>query len=193
MQYEIRLPADYDMTIIRERVARRGHALDAFPGLGLKAYLIRERADGAAVNEYAPFYLWTEPAAMGRFLWGGAGFAGIIASFGRPVVRHWTGVAFATGPDAQAPPLWATRSTRPLDEADLPDDVVATELDAARHASGADGLHSVALAVDPHHWEAVRFALWSREPDEAAGRRYRVLHLSRPELDRLPEPDERTA
>ncbi len=69
-QYEIRLPADYDVDVVRQRVARRGHALDAFPGLGLEAHLIRERADGAAVDEYAPFYLWTEPAAMGRFLWG---------------------------------------------------------------------------------------------------------------------------
>ncbi|WP_433257560.1 DUF4865 family protein [Streptosporangium sp. CA-135522] len=35
MQYEITLPADYDMKIIRHRVATRGSAMDAFPGLGL--------------------------------------------------------------------------------------------------------------------------------------------------------------
>jgi hypothetical protein len=58
MQYEITLPADYDMEIIRERVATRGAALDDFAGLGLKAYLIRERGvDGSPVNQYAPFYL----------------------------------------------------------------------------------------------------------------------------------------
>ncbi|MCW2914583.1 MAG: hypothetical protein JWN52_2651 [Actinomycetia bacterium] len=34
MQYEITLPADYDMKIIRHRVATKGHLLDAFPGLG---------------------------------------------------------------------------------------------------------------------------------------------------------------
>ena len=43
MQYEIPLPADYDMGIIRHRVATRGSALDDWAGLGVKAYLIRER------------------------------------------------------------------------------------------------------------------------------------------------------
>lgn len=58
MQYDIALPAGYDMTIIRERVATRGHALDDRAGLGLKAYLIRERGvAGSPVNQYAPFYL----------------------------------------------------------------------------------------------------------------------------------------
>lgn len=41
MQYEITLPGDYDMGIIRRRVAGRGAATDAFSGLGLKAYAIR--------------------------------------------------------------------------------------------------------------------------------------------------------
>lgn len=37
-QYEITLPADYDMHVIRDRVARGGHLLDERAGLGLKAY-----------------------------------------------------------------------------------------------------------------------------------------------------------
>ena len=71
MQYEITLPADYDMTIIRRRVATRGSATDAFPGLGVKAYAIRERGVlGSPVNQYAPFYLWADPAGMNQFLFG---------------------------------------------------------------------------------------------------------------------------
>ena len=66
MSYEITLPADYNMAIIRRRVADRGSTTDAFPGLGLKAYLMRER-DGVSspVNAYATFYLWAsaDPAA----------------------------------------------------------------------------------------------------------------------------------
>jgi hypothetical protein len=55
MQYEITLPAEYDMKIIRHRVATKGHLLDAFPGLGLKAFVIRERGiGGSPVNQYAP-------------------------------------------------------------------------------------------------------------------------------------------
>ena len=58
MQYRLTLPADYDMEIIRRRVARKGHLLDDWEGLGLKAYLVRERGvHGSPVNQYAPFYL----------------------------------------------------------------------------------------------------------------------------------------
>jgi len=67
MQYEITLPADYDMKIIRNRVEKRGHLLDTFPGLGLKAYLIRERGmDDSPINQYAPFYLWASINGMTR-------------------------------------------------------------------------------------------------------------------------------
>ncbi|MEU4106665.1 DUF4865 family protein, partial [Streptomyces tanashiensis] len=109
MQYEITLPADYDMEIIRERVATRGHLLDAFPGLGLKAYLVREREAGSPVNQYAPFYLWAAPEGMNAFLWG-PGFQGIVNDFGRPVVQHWTGLAYEEGPAAASAPGTATRT-----------------------------------------------------------------------------------
>ena len=83
-QYEITLPAGYDMGIIRDRVARRGHLLDDWGGLGLKAYLIRERGlRGSPVNQYAPFYLWNTVDGMNSFLWGG-GFQGVSDDFGRP-------------------------------------------------------------------------------------------------------------
>ncbi|MGY1438944.1 DUF4865 family protein [Streptomyces reniochalinae] len=39
-QYEITLPADYDMETIRKRVSESGHLLDDRAGLGLKAYVI---------------------------------------------------------------------------------------------------------------------------------------------------------
>ena len=60
MQYEIALPADYDMDIIRERVRTTGHLMDGFPGLEFKAFLIREKAKGASENSYAPFYVWRD-------------------------------------------------------------------------------------------------------------------------------------
>ena len=45
-QYEILLPADYDMEVIRRRVRERGTALDDRAGLGLKAYLVQDIAAG---------------------------------------------------------------------------------------------------------------------------------------------------
>ncbi len=180
MQYEITLPADYDMKIIRERVAARGAMLDGFGGLGLKAYLIRERGAGSPVNQYAPFYLWNSVDGMNRFLWGG-GFQGIVADFGRPGVRHWTGVAFEHGPSREAIPRAATRRTEPI-PAD-PSEAVESALGALN--ADAPGVHSTALAVDPHSWELVHFTLWDHPAPVAAGDRYEVLHMSSPELSDL--------
>jgi Domain of unknown function (DUF4865) len=188
MQYEIVLPADYDMGVIRHRVATRGTSLDAFPGLGLKAYLIRERgAAGSSVNAYAPFYLWTAISGMSRFLWGGGGFAGLADSFGRPTVRHWIGVAFGQGPSVAATPKLATRYTKML----LPDSdlaaMVASARDELEQRACLPGIHSTALAIDPHHWELVHFTLWKDDAPENTGTSYQVLHLSRPHLSELQE------
>ncbi|CAB0991303.1 hypothetical protein FRC0535_00020 [Corynebacterium diphtheriae] len=47
MQYQITLPTDYDMQIIRDRVIRTGHLMDGYHGLEFKAYLIQEKTKGA--------------------------------------------------------------------------------------------------------------------------------------------------
>lgn len=101
MQYALTLPADYEMDVIRARVARIGHVLDDWEGLGLKAYLMRERGvNGSPVNQYAPFYLWNTVEGMNTFLWGGA-FQGLSDDFGRPSVRQWTGLSY----EEEAPPV----------------------------------------------------------------------------------------
>ncbi|MGK5638570.1 DUF4865 family protein [Streptomyces sp. URMC 126] len=188
MQYEITLPADYDMGIIRDRVATRGHALDDRAGLGLKAYLIRERGHGGSpVNQYAPFYLWRDGGAMAEFLVGGGGFQGIIADFGRPAVHHWTGVACHAGPARGTTPRAASRRVTPLPAAEDPGALtalVAEETARLAQAAGRAGVHTAALAVDPRHWALLRFVLWEHEvpEDEEATERYEVGHLSSPHL-----------
>ncbi|MDH6223106.1 DUF4865 family protein [Streptomyces sp. MJP52] len=196
-QYEITLPADYDMRIVRERVAAGGHVLDDRAGLGLKAYVIRERGvDGSPVNQYAPFYLWNDPGAMARFLVGGGGFQNIVRDFGRPVVRHWTGIACHAGPARSAAAAAAARRITAL-PADLDPDgtgsglsaLIEREVEDLRRLSGGEGVHSAALAVDPHHWQLLRFVLWADASarDEEATERYEVLHVSAPGLEELPE------
>jgi Domain of unknown function (DUF4865) len=140
-----------------------------------KAYLI---CDGAPVNQYSPFYLWRSLDGMNRFLWGGGGFQGIVADFGRPAVRHWTGVAFAYGPEHDVVPRAATRRTErlPADE----DPAVAVERALADLDADVPGTHSTALAVDPASWELVHFTLWA-DAAEGPGIHYEVLHLSTPE------------
>ncbi|WBP85901.1 DUF4865 family protein [Kitasatospora cathayae] len=201
MQYEITLPTDYDMGIIHKRVADKGHLLDAHPGLGLKAYLVRERGqDGSPVNQYAPFYLWRTAEGMNAFLWG-PGFRGLSADFGRPAVRHWIGAGLIEGTRTDTPTT-ATRTTVRLPETADPAEAIdraLAELAELGELAGlaepgelADrpaqpALHTAAVAVDPSRWELLSLALWhGPAPENAPGTRYRVLHLSRPELDRLP-------
>ncbi|GAB7187851.1 DUF4865 family protein [Kitasatospora sp. Ki12] len=197
MQYEITLPADYDMGIIRKRVADKGHLLDAHPGLGLKAYLVRERGhQGSPVNQYAPFYLWRTAEGMNSFLWG-PGFRGLSADFGRPAVHHWLGAGLARGSaaeaaetragtagTAEAAPTTATRDTVRLPEGVDPAEAVERAL---AELPAHPALHTAAVAVDPSRWELLTLALWhGPAPEDVPGARYQVLHLSRPELDRLP-------
>ncbi|MEN3280190.1 MAG: hypothetical protein V7607_1330 [Solirubrobacteraceae bacterium] len=191
MQYEITLPADYDMAVIRDRVATRGTMTDDFEGLGLKAYAIRERGvDGSPVNQYAPFYLWASLDGMNRFLWG-AGFEGFSRDFGRPVVRQWTGVAFERGPASEAAPRAATRRVQPI----APDDEARAVIEAAavetHERAREPAVYSTALAVDTRAWELVQLILWGgRAPEsaafaDAAETTYEVLHLSSPQVDDL--------
>lgn len=172
MQYELTLPTDYDMGIIRDRVRRGGHALDDRAGLALKAYLVRTAGvAGSPVNQYAPFYLWHTPAAMTQFLIGGGGFHNIVRDFGRPPVHHWTVAAALTGPARTRPPLSASRTIAPLAWGeDLPELVEHPDL------------HTAAVAFDPYRWQLMRFALWTTPtpPDPDATEHYEVLHVSTP-------------
>ncbi|CAM5647108.1 hypothetical protein SALBM311S_07564 [Streptomyces alboniger] len=187
MQYELTLPADYDTDVIRDRVARIGHLLDDWEGLGFKTYLLRERGvDGSPVNQYAPFYLWNSVEGMNSFLWGGA-FQGLSNDFGRPSVRQWTGVAYEEGGAARAPARVAVRQRQPV-----PDgvDLAALMDDAVRETgrlAGEDGAVLAATAVDTGRWELVRFSLWEHDMPKAEGDVFRVLHMSAPGRDLLPQ------
>ena len=186
MQYTITLPADYDMSVIRERVRTRGPRTDGFPGLAFKAYLVRERGvDGSPVNAYAPFYLWNDTEGMNRFLWGGGGFGGLVADFGRPAVRSWTGVHEAPGPARRQPPRFATRRLETVPDGADPAEAVTRARDDAERTARLPGVHRTLVALDPDRWELVRTTLWADTPPvgESVGQsggadRYRVLHLS---------------
>ena len=87
MQYNIKLPSDYDMTIIKNRVKENGFKTDGFEHLEMKSYLIAEKGKyGNIENEYAPFYLWNQVEGMNNFLLGGP-FNNILNSFGWTTVN----------------------------------------------------------------------------------------------------------
>ncbi|MGI5373405.1 DUF4865 family protein [Streptomyces sp. CA-251387] len=184
MQYEITLPADYDMEIIRRRVARKGHLLDEWPGLGFKAYLMRERGvRGSPVNQYAPFYLWNTLAGMNSFLWGGP-FQGVADDFGRPSVRQWSGLAYEEGGAARSWARFAVRRSQPVPSDGLLSDVMATAVRETGRLAGEDGAVLAAAAVDTSRWELVHFSLWAHDTPKTDGDVFEVLHMSAPERDR---------
>ncbi|MFE0513275.1 DUF4865 family protein [Streptomyces sp. NPDC058964] len=186
LQYELTLPADYDMGIVRRRVARVGHLLDDWDGLGFKTYLLRERGvHGSPVNQYAPFYLWHTMAGMNRFLWGGA-FQGLVDDFGRPEARQWSGLAYEEGSAAGSPAAFAVRRHEPVPDgaalAGLMDEAVRETGQVARE----DGAVLAAAAVDTRHWELVHFSLWEHDTPKAEGDVFEVLHMSAPGRGLLP-------
>lgn len=84
MQYAHRLPADYDLQIIRQRAAERGPLWDTTPGLLFKAFVLQQAGrHGATGNVYGSVYLWADPAAAVRFI-ASERFDSVIRSFGRP-------------------------------------------------------------------------------------------------------------
>ena len=181
MQYSFVLPADYDMDIIRQRIASKGHLLDDFPGLAFKAYLSADRLrGGTAENLYAPFYLWRQPEAMHAFL-NGAGFAGVAQAFGWPSIKTWTVWQSWMAEDvAQA--RHARRIIKPI----APYTALAALREQEQVEAGAlrdSGALAVVVGFEPGNWSLVQFSLW-RDAVEAPllphEQRYEVGHLSLP-------------
>ncbi len=183
MQYSFTLPADYDMAIVGQRIASKGHLLDEFEGLLFKAYLHASRENPALAtheNLYAPFYLWRDNAAMQRFL-GSPGFAQLTQAFGWPLIRVWPVWDAYLSPEAQH----ATLASRELDtiapysalDVLRQDDHAALQRDIERGALAAVN------AFEPTHWTRVRFRLWG-EPHPALAAEHRQLydvgHVSQP-------------
>lgn len=182
MQYRIPLPADYDMAIIRRRIAERGHLTDQLGGLAFKAYLHgnHDSSVPGSQNVYAPFYVWRQPEGMSDFL-SGPGFAGVVASFGRPTVRTWS--------------VWRAEFNRDLSAASHATQEVTvispqTDLATLREADQAyienvlaQGAEAAVSAFDPGQWTLLRFALW-RDPQDARSipmpDAYAVGHISHP-------------
>jgi hypothetical protein len=183
MQYRIGLPADYDMDIIRQRIADRGHLTDDFPHLAFKTYLYADRKAAYAVggeNLYAPFYLWHNQEGMNAFL-GGAGFAGVVESFGRPIVRTWSVWRADTAPDLSAA-RYATREIAPI-AAHNALDVLRNEENANVQKDLDRGALAAISAFDPTSWTLMRFRLWPQvvdRPNADDADVYAIGHISQP-------------
>ncbi len=179
MQYAVPLPTDYDMGIIRERVARTGHLMDGFPGLEFKAFVIRERATGAAGNEYAPFYVWRETEGMRAFCWGEPGYSAIVRDFGRRPIQGWTVDRIARGARGYADARSLRIETLALPETAPPSQQVATLGDGFLGDIGGDTIAKVA-AVDVSSWTMILVELSAAAParEDTGAVVYEVLHVA---------------
>lgn len=178
-RYRHRLPADYDLGLIRARITARGPTWDAAPGLIFKAFTLEDRSRGASENAYSSFYLWRDAGAAAAFF-AGPGFAAVMQAFGRPRTDLWLPFDVQTGPSARARSLAITHRSLPP-EADL---------DAERRADAAWGVSlraepdvlAVLCGLDPTSWRVTRFVLRAGEPASGDGE---VLHLASPGLTDL--------
>lgn len=173
MQYSFVLPADYDMAVIRERIAVKGPLLDDLPGLVFKAYLHAEQPEHA----YAPFYLWRDEEAMHGFL-NGPAFAGVARAFGWPSVKTWTPWHATVGP-AVRQARYATRSSAVIAPYSALSELRLQEEAYARRAL-AQGALGVVIGFEPVTWTITRLCLWREAPPADGEQRYDVGHVSAP-------------
>ena len=180
MQYQITLPSDYDMEIIRSRVRNTGHLMDGFSGLEFKAYLIQEKSKGAPRNAYAPFYVWRDIDGMRSFCWGEPGFSAIVRDFGRHPIHDWTVHQLVEGPAAYAEARSLTLATSPLPP-NTPPSRLLDAFTAEFVADAKDTTITLVTAVDVTNWNVI-FVELSSQPatqDMTDAAAYEVLHVSR--------------
>ena len=162
MQYSFTLPADFDMDVIRARVAAKGPLVNGFPGLGFKAFLYARRGEHGPENLYAPFYLWDDNEAMNRLL-GGEVFAGVSTAFGWPSVKMWSVIHAAKTP-ALDDARYFSREILPIAPHTPLAQLQTTEAELAQSAVTRDGAVTAVTAFEPTTWSMVRARLWHDRP-----------------------------
>jgi len=188
--YAHRLPADYDIQIIRSRATARGHLFDAIPELYFKAFLLRERGRfGAIANEYSSLYLWRADQGFRDFLVDGR-TRSVTDSFGRPQIETRFALDALMGDGKEARFLFKQERDIPLD-ADLTS-AFAEEIARNREAVREAGVVAAAVGVDAQRWKFSRVQVLEREPSGSEqGTAYQVLYLARPLLRELPKVEAR--
>jgi hypothetical protein len=186
--YAHRLPADYDISIIRSRAKARGHLFDAIPEMHFKAFLLRERGRfGAIQNEYSSLYLWNKDEGFRDFLLTGR-TKSVTDSFGRPRIETRFVLDALKGSGEAARFLYKQEQAIAHDT-DLTSaftDEIAKNREIAKQA----GVVTAAVGVDAQNWKFTRVLVSEREPSGAKGEEaYQILYLAKPLLETLPLAD----
>jgi len=171
-QYSHRLPADYDMAVIRRRAAQLGPLWDNAEGLLFKAFVAQEHG----ANVYSSVYLWADPLQAADFLLGER-FQKVLDSFGRPHVESWLPLDVQRGPALGALSLY--REEWPLAPGANRAEILAEEKCRNRQLARSNDTFAVFLALDVQAWRLLRFTLSDSALDaEHRGTGYQVLYLA---------------
>ncbi|MFD4764076.1 DUF4865 family protein [Streptomyces sp. NPDC058439] len=185
--YDITLPADYDMGIIRQRVTGRSAPWDLRAGLLLKAFCVTSPEDtpagdgaGPSHKSYAPFYVWDDPGQFAAFLTGPE-YAGLRSAFGPVPVATATVLESSIGSGPASHLIRTREHLGPF--ADLRS--VARAEEERRHAALDDpAVHSYVADLDAVSMIVTRRTLLREgnpPPKQENGAQVlRVLHLSQP-------------
>lgn len=183
-QYEHRLPANYDLDIIRSRAGERGRLWDDTADLYFKAFLLRETGrHGAAGHAYSSLYLWRNEGAFSGFL--SARFRSVIDSFGRPEIQTRFALDARRG-QGRVARLAYRQEIDIAPDADLAA-VLAAEVALNQQAAEQPSIVAATVGVDVKQWRITRVLL--SEGELAAGPNtvaYQVLYLAQPLLQELP-------
>ncbi|NVY96168.1 DUF4865 family protein [Lactobacillus sp. DCY120] len=168
MQYQVTLPTDYDMQIIRDRTTNNGCKTDLFPGLLFKAYLITERKEGAISNSYAPFYVWQDSEGMNKFIFSGF-FDNILKSFGWQQI----GIGITSTVDLSPDFLRSKYLVEEYQPIEPQLSLTKVPITAQRKANELGKV----LIYNPDKWQLVTFTFLEDKP--LSGQKvYEILHIS---------------
>jgi hypothetical protein len=192
VHYAHRLPADYDISIIRNRAKSRSHLFDAIPDLHFKAFLLRERGRfGAIQNEYSSLYLWRRDEGFRDFLVDGR-TKSVTDSFGRPQIETRFVLDALKGSGGTARFLYKQERTIAHDS-DLTS-AFAEEIARNREVAQEAGVVASTVGVDAQNWKFTRVVLSEREPGGSKGEEaYQILYLAKPLFEILPPANARQA
>lgn len=175
MRYSYALPADYDMSNVRDRVASKGRAFDGLSGLVFKTFLLQDIPRHGR-NSYGSLYLWANAGAALRFLEGHL-FENLVAAFGRPRIDLWPYPVFFEHGEVE-PARFVYQSAETIGDSETTSDW--TERRGFRDVQG-----SIArlACVSTRDWIGTVFDLRASPLDDPAlrafpAREHEVLHVS---------------
>ena len=174
-QYSHRLPADYDMGVIRRRAEQLGPLWDHAEGLLFKAFIAQERGQ-ATGNVYASVYLWADALQAADFLLGER-FQKVLDSFGRPHIESWLPLDVQQGPARHALSLY--REQWSLEPGADRAGILAEEKRRNQQLADSPDTFAVFLALDVQAWRLVRITLSAKPLQmDHPGTGYQVLYLA---------------